>query len=174
MKKTERLVLGAMMMCLIVIMTMIVKIPIPMTRGYVHLGDAMIFMSVMILGKRGSIICGGIGSALADIFSGMAMWAPWTLVIKGVMGFVMASIMGNEGHSKVRFIIGFVAAGIWMTAGYFVAEGIMYGNWAVAALGIPWNIGQFVLGGVITMALTAVLCKTNLESRFTYKLSNIH
>ena len=58
-----------------------------------------------------------------------------------------------------------------MVAGYFAAEGIMYGNWAAAALGIPWNIGQFVVGMIIAVALSTALCRTSAGKLFTYRLA---
>jgi uncharacterized membrane protein len=60
------------------------------------------------------------------------------------------------------------AAGVWMTAGYFVAEGIIYGNWAAAAIGLPWNIGQFVTGMVIASLLSQALYKTPAGKYFAY------
>ena len=51
-EKTNKLVMTALMMCMIIVLTMFVKVPIPLTQGYVHLGDAMIFISVMLLGWR--------------------------------------------------------------------------------------------------------------------------
>ena len=40
-----------------------------------------------------------------------------------------------------------------MCAGYLIAERVMYGSWALAVVGLPWNIGQFTVG--IAMALAA-------------------
>jgi len=60
-------------------------------------------------------------------------------------------------------------SGIFMVIGYFVAEGIMYGNWPVAMLGIPWNIGQFAVGLVIAWVVTVALQKTPARKFFAYK-----
>ncbi len=171
-EKTNKLVMTALMMCMIIVLTMFVKVPIPLTQGYVHLGDAMIFISVMLLGWKYGAAASAIGSAMADIFCGVAMWAPWTLVIKFIMALVMGKILeyGGTSISKIREIIAMALGGLFMTAGYFVAEGIMYGNWAVAALGIPWNVGQFAVGMVIAVALSVALCKTSAGRMFTYRL----
>ena len=59
-----------------------------MTQGYVHLGDTMVFLGVLMLGKRRGAAAAGLGSALADVLGGFAFWAPWTLVIKSLMAFV--------------------------------------------------------------------------------------
>ena len=157
--KTSKVVLTAMMMCLIILATMLIKIPIPFTQGYVHLGDAMIFLSVLILGWKYGIVAAGVGSMLGDIIGGAAAWAPWTLVIKGGMALIMGACL-KGGDSKLKEVIGMILAGAFMVAGYYVAEGVMYGNWVAAAIGIPWNIGQFTVGMVIAEILSAALQKT--------------
>lgn len=65
-EKTNKLVLTALMVCLVLLATYIIKIPSPFTQGYVHLGDTMIFLSVLLLGKKGGARQAGLGSALAD------------------------------------------------------------------------------------------------------------
>jgi len=51
-EKTSKLVLTALMMCLVLLATIAIRIPAPFTQGYVHLGDTMIFISVLLLGKN--------------------------------------------------------------------------------------------------------------------------
>ena len=65
-------------------------------------------------------------------------------------------------------LLGMIAAGIFMVAGYYVAEGIMYGNWVAPALGVPWNIGQFVVGMILATVIAAALSKTPAARYFTY------
>ena len=60
---------------------------------------------------------------------------------------------------------------MFIVAGYFAADCIMYGNWAAAALGIPWNIGQVVLAMPKSVALCAALCRTSAGKLFTYRLA---
>ena len=50
--KTERLVLTALMTAIVFLGTIAIKIPVPLTQGYVHLGNAMVFISVLILGRK--------------------------------------------------------------------------------------------------------------------------
>jgi len=180
--KTNELVMTALMICLITVSTMFFKIPIPFANGYVHLGDAMVFMSVLILGVRHGILAAAIGSALGDVLGGFAIWAPWTLVIKAVMALIMGLFIiammksGAKRHMKlggvpVIQIIGMALAGAWMVFGYYIAEGVLYG-WAVALIGIPWNIGQFVTGMVIASALAAALSKTPARRYFVYSDSS--
>ena len=47
-----------------------------------------------------------------------------------------------------------------MCAGYLIAETVMYGSFALAIIGLPWNIGQVIVGMVLSMAIHPVM--TNL------------
>ena len=175
--KTTKIILAGLMMAMIVVATMLLVIPSPFTTGYIHLGDAMIFLSVLVLGWRYGAIAAGVGSALADLLVGYAAWAPWTLVIKGIMGAVMGlfimKAMQKPGRSILGVplyqLVGMILAGFEMVAGYYIAEGVIYGNFISAALGIPWNIVQFSVGTVIAMILAAALYKTPARKFFTYQ-----
>jgi uncharacterized membrane protein len=119
-----------------------------MTQGYVHLGDAMIYIGVLLLGKKQGAAAAALGSSLGDILGGFAFWAPWSFFIKFAMAFTAGAMI--EKRSK---IISMTAGGLVMCAGYLIAERIMYDSWALAAVGLPWNIGQFTVG--IAVALSA-------------------
>jgi uncharacterized membrane protein len=171
-----KLVFTGIMMCLIIIATMFIRVPIPFTQGYVHLGDAMIFLSVLVLGWRYGAVAAGVGSALADILIGYAVWAPWTLCIKAGMAVLMGMFIARslKKERSARFFLfaeffGMTLAGIWMCGGYYIAEAVIYGNWATPALAVPWNIGQFVVGMVIAISLAAALYKTSAAKHFTYR-----
>lgn len=175
--KTQKIVLAALMMGLIMVSILFIRIPIPFTQGYVHPGDAMIFLAVLVLGYKYGAAAGAFGAMLGDIIGGFAMWAPWTLVIKGVMAFIMGAIINFASKNKeltktkktIIEVVGMIAAGAFMTVGYYVAEGIMYGNWVTAALGIPWNIGQALAGVVIAVIIAQALRKSSAAKFFTYK-----
>ena len=68
---------------------MLVEIPAP-TRGYIHLGDTLVYLCGILLGPLTGGISAAIGSTLADLFSGYAVYAPVTFVIK----FLDAAIVG--------------------------------------------------------------------------------
>lgn len=176
--RTNKIVLTAMMMCIIMLAIMFIKIPIPFTQGYVHPGDAMIFLAVLVLGWKYGVIAAAFGGMLGDVLGGYAAWAPWTFCIKGIMaiilGLIVEAAFRKEGNSRAKImaieIVGMIIAGVVMTAGYYVAEGLMYGSWVTAALGIPWNIGQFAVGMVLAIIIAEALCKTPAKAYFTYRL----
>lgn len=173
----QKIVMAALMMCIVMVATMFIRVPIPGTTGYVHLGDSMVFLSVLILGWKYGAVASAFGGLLADVMGGAAAWAPWTFCIKGIMavilGLVVKKLAESEKISRGGFIAGeaagMVLAGIFMAAGYYVAEGVMYGNWVSPVIGIPWNIGQFAVGMVIAVVLAEALCRTPAKTFFTYR-----
>ena len=96
-EKVVNMVMMGLMTCLVIVATMFIKIPIPLTSGYVHLGDSMIFLAVLILGKKKGAFAAGVGSALGDVLGGYAIWAPWTLIIKFVMAYIMGIFVERFG-----------------------------------------------------------------------------
>ena len=126
-EKTNKIILTGVMMAITAAATMVIAIPVPFTSGYIHLGDSMIFLSVLILGWRYGAIAAGVGSALADIFLSYVHWAPWTLCIKGIMaifmGLMMEKAMGNRRNTAIA--IGAIAI-FWLAFHFAVNRIIGY------------------------------------------------
>ena len=80
MNETKKLTLTGLMTAAVTVATIAIIIPVPYTGGYIHAGDSMIFLSVLLLGWKRGAFAAGVGSALADILSGYTMWAPATLL----------------------------------------------------------------------------------------------
>ena len=104
-------------------------------------------------------------SADSLVLGGFAFWAPWTLVIKSLMAFVTGLILErtarNHKHSysndRLVKLTAMTAGGILMCAGYLAAETVMYGSFALAIPGLPWNIGQAGVGMILSMAVFPVI-----------------
>lgn len=73
-----------------------IRLPIAANGGLVHLGNVPLFIGAIIFGKKTGAICGGIGMGLFDLLSGWTAWAPFTLIIVGIMGFAVGAI--TEKH----------------------------------------------------------------------------
>lgn len=155
--KIRILVRYAMLIALTTVMTMVIQIPTVGTEGYLNLGDMVVFLTAFILGKKGSFIVGGIGSAMADLITGYTHYVPITFVVKGLEGFIAASLLETKiGRQKPIFATSI--AGIFMAFGYFIPETFMYGKAAVAS--IPGNIIQGLLGAVTSVVLYTALKRT--------------
>lgn len=180
-EKLNTMVLTAMMMCMVVVMTMIIRIPVPATQGYIHLGDCMIFFSVLLLGWKWGAVAAGVGSAMADLFAGYMQYVPVTLVVKGLMAIAMGLFIefavkhGYHGVKMKAFqIIGMIIAGLVMVSGYYLAESAMYGSFITPLASIPMNCIQFVVGIVLATALAYALGKTPAGKMFTYKINQMN
>lgn len=156
MKKTNELVLTAMFMCMIILAQLVIRLPIPGTGGYVHLADAVVYLSVIYLGHKNGALAAGLGSAMGDIIGGFAVWAPWTFAIKGCMALIFGLLAERKSSASAK-LIAMIVAGLFMVVAYFVAETIMYGNPGSAMLGVPWNIAQFGVGIIVADAMQHAL-----------------
>lgn len=169
------LVLTGLMAALVMAATSFFKIPVPATNGYVHLGDAFVFLSVLILGRRNGTLAAATGSGLADLIGGYAHWVPWTFAIKGLMAFAFGTILivinkrtGNAGSSETEMqrSTGLLTASamalssLIMIAGYFTAQRIIYGNFAAPLAALPGNIAQAAAGVLIAELASTALRKT--------------
>jgi len=122
-------------------LTLIIRIPIPGTGGYLNLGDSAVVFCGLFLGGWWGALAGGLGSAAADLFGGFFIFAPITLFAKGLEGL----IAGTLGRKKTWFVIFAVAS---MVTVYFVAEIFLPGMGLTAALSeLPFNVVQAIVGG---------------------------
>ncbi len=161
--KTKKIVLAAMLTALCCVATMIIKIPSPL-KGYINLGDCVVLLSGFILSPIYGFLTAGVGSALADIFSGYVIYAPATFIIKGIMAvityFCHKCMHKKLGNTPSRIIGGSIAE-ITMVLGYFVFEGFLYG-FGPSVVNIPANAVQGVAGLVIGLVLVKIFEKTKL------------
>ena len=181
--RTGILVMTALMICLVMVATLSIRIPNPFTQGYVHLGDTMVFLSVLLLGRNRGALAAGLGSGLADVVGGYVAYAPFTLVIKVLNFFIIvafiASFLKKQKHHvrigsvPVIEIIGMVLAGIEMVIGYALVDGMLAGNLITGFLGAPFNVGQFVVGLILATLLAMALYKTPARKYFVYRLDEI-
>lgn len=157
--RAKTLVYGALGIALVALATMGIQIPVPQTRGYINLGDTVIFVFAMLFGARIGALAGGVGSALADLLTGYAHWAPFTLVIKGIEGLLVGLLASGEKSYPVRVLVGLLG-GLVMVSGYFLAEVVLYGFGAALAE-LPGNFIQagsaVAIGPLVVLALQRVL-----------------
>ena len=103
-----------------------------------------------MLGRRGGFVVGGFGSALADILLGYTWYAPITLLVKGVEGYLAGSIFSHTENTKP--FLATLPAGIWMAVGYLLAEIFMY-SFPAAVASFPGNLLQGGVGAFLAVLL---------------------
>ena len=89
------------MTALVFLFTFVIKVPVPFTSGYIHLGDAMIFLSVLAVGPIHGAFAAGVGSMLSDLLGGYAQYALPTLVIKAAMALLTGLAMAGRTRRSV-------------------------------------------------------------------------
>lgn len=95
---------------------------------------------------------------LFDLLSGWTLWAPFTFVIVGLMGFVVGWITEKKkGYGW--YVVAMLAACVIKIVGYYIAEGIIYGNWVSPVLSIPGNLVQIGVAAVIVLIVIVPLKK---------------
>lgn len=161
--KTQKIVMTSLIAALCCVATMIIKIPSPL-KGYLNLGDCVVLLSGWLLSPLYGFLAAGLGSALADVFSGYVTYAPATFAIKGFMALVAYfgfKILQNKIDNLPSRIISGIVAEIIMVLGYFVFEGFLYG-FIPSIVNIPANAVQGVAGLVIGIILVKIFDKTKL------------
>lgn len=135
-----------------------VRLPIAAAGGLIHLGNVPLFIFAIIFGKKTGAIAGGIGMGLFDLLSGWGAWAPFTLVIVALMGFEVGLITEKK-YGYVWNVVAIVLAGVIKVIGYYIAEVILYGNWAAPMASIPGNLVQIGVAAVIVLIVIEPLKK---------------
>ena len=161
---TQKLVFAALLAALTCVATMIIKIPSPL-KGYINLGDCVVLTAGWMLSPLYGFLAAGLGSALADLFSGYFVYAPATFLIKGLMALATWGIykmLSKKTNNPVSRIISAVVAELIMIGGYYIFEGFMYG-FEASLVNMPANAVQGVAGLILGFALIKILEKTKIS-----------
>lgn len=158
--QVQFLTITALFIALTYVFTAFVNVRLPITAngGLIHLGNVPLFICAILFGKKSGALAGGIGMGLFDLLSGWTAWAPFTFVIVAIMGYVVGAI--TEKHHGLGFdVLAIAAACVVKVAGYYIAEGIIYGNWIAPVTSIPGNLVQIGVAAVVVLIVIEPLCK---------------
>lgn len=155
---TRDIAITAMSMVLVFVFTFAINIRLPIAAngGLVHLGNVPLFLAAILFGKRTGMIAGGVGMALFDLLSGWTLWAPFTLVIVGLMGWTVGAVTEKK-KTFPRYILALALACLIKIAGYYAAEAIIYSNWLIPLSSIPGNLVQIGVAAAITLIVVEPL-----------------
>lgn len=160
--KTKEIVQTALLTALVFVATAFINIRLPFLSngGLVHLGTVMLFITAIVFGKEKGAIAGAVGMAVFDLSSGWALWAPFTFIIRGIMGYMVGAVTwskNRDGNNLMVNIFAMILSGAWMIFGYYITEGILYGNWIAPVASIPGNVTQIVIGLILGLPIAKVL-----------------
>jgi len=166
--KVYNMVVNSLLIALVFVATSVIKIQLPIsnTGGLIHMGNVALFTIALVFGKNKGAISGAFGMALFDILSPYAVWAPFTFVIRGVMGYIIGYIAyknNKSGNSVLYNGIAIIVSSIWMIVGYFTANIILYRNIPAAISSIPGDIIQIVIGIMVAVPLTKLLKSIGIQ-----------
>ena len=162
--RTKKIVVAALMAALVCVATMIIKIPSPL-KGYLNLGDCIVLLAGWTLSPTYGFLAAGLGSALADLFSGYVTYAPATFLTKGAMSlvaFFCVSLLHKKTGKLASQLVGGILAEIVMVGGYLLFEGILYG-FGPSLVNVPANAIQGVAGIIIGTILVKTLEKLRIS-----------
>ena len=169
--KTKLLVLNGLMIALVCMATMVIQIPIPMTEGYVNIGDSIIFVTSILFGPISGMIAGGFGSALADILTGYSHWALFTLLIKGFEGYIVGIIV-RENTNLIKNILATSLGVIIMVSGYLLACTFLQDSFIVSLGSVSSNMIQGIVSIIIGIPIASYLLTVKYVKTFKQISSN--
>ncbi len=161
---TRELTLMGLLVAIVFVMTYYIqiKLPVAVNGGLIHMGNVALFTVALVLGKKRGAMAGAFGMTLFDILSGWGAWAPYTFVVRGVMGFIIGGVSdlkGSNGRNMLFNGLAIILGSVWMIVGYYVSEGFMYGNWSAPMTSIPGNLIQLAIGAVVAIPLSRMLLR---------------
>lgn len=163
-QKTMDLIITAMLIALVFLSTFFlnIKLPIAANGGLVHLGTAMLFIASILFGPKKAALAGAIGMGLFDIVGGWTLWAPITIVARGLQGYIVGKIAWSKGRNATSNAFNVIATIVsipFMIAVYYIGEGILYGNWIAPLASIPGDLVQNILGIIVAVPVCVALKK---------------
>ena len=165
-QRLYRLVLAALFAAAIAVTTAyLLHIPIP-TGGYIHLGDALIYLAACLLPVPFAVGAAAIGAGLADLLTA-PMWVIPTLIIKAIV--VLPFTRRGARLLCPRNVAAIFISGLISPVGYGLAACILMGSanaFLPQFLGtLIQAVGSGVLFVVIGLALDGARVKDRLEAR---------
>lgn len=162
--RTKKITLSAMMAAMVFVATFFLKVPLP--QGYAHIGNCFVLLSGWILGPVYGALAAGIGSVLADVCGGFAVYIIPTFIIKALsaaLAYFGIHLAGNIVKSKLpKRILGGIFGGWICPIGYFVFEIFIYG-YAAALLDIWGLIAEECIGIACAVLLASAIDKTPVK-----------
>lgn len=144
----------------------IFHIPIGTNGGYIHVGDALIYLAAAILPTPYAMAAAALGGAIADIMTA-PVWAFATLIIKMLLTIPFTS--KKDKIVNMQNVISVFAASLISIVGYYFAEVILFGSWVAIIPSITGSIIQAIGSGVLFIAFGNALDKMRFKKMLKNK-----
>jgi uncharacterized membrane protein len=148
--------------------TSVFSVTIPATNGYFNVGEIMVYTSALLMGPYVGAFAGGVGSMISDLSLGYPYYAPGTLIIKGLEGFIVGYLGTRLFPSLSRVSWGVITLAVGLafsSALAYVGVTFLSGNlsptfgdaWDIPAFTIRLDVPAYFWPLVATVAFVAVL-----------------
>lgn len=143
--RARAVAITAVSIAIVALFVTIVRVPVPATGGFWHLGVLAETFVGVAFGPLLGMVASGVGAALADVIGGFSSFAPLTLIAHGSTGLIVGWIGWRKGWN--RMLLGWLLGGFTQVAVYFIGEASIYGFGTAGALAeLPGNLVQVALG----------------------------
>ena len=160
-KKIKNMCLAGIFTAAVFVFTAYLHIPIH--TGYIHVGDAFIYIAACLLPTPYAVFVGAGGALLADCLTGYAIWAPGSLIIKAAAVFFFSR--KSKNIITLHNILALIPAWVLCIGGYYLYEAVITGNFAAPAAGILGNVIQCAFSTIIFVILGIVVDKLKLKAK---------
>jgi len=140
-----------MLIALTTVFTLLVRIPIPATQGYINFSDVATYFSGFSFGPLVGGLAGGVGAAIADLLGGYGQFAPLSLLAHGLQGLAAGWI--SRRGTMLAMLAGCLVGTLLMVGTYLLGEGLFFTSWANAWLEVPFNLAQNLAGALVGIPL---------------------
>lgn len=168
-RHTLHIVIAAMFAAMIAVLTAFVKFNT--AGGYVHLGDSMIYLVASFLPLPYAVAAAAIGGGLADLLTGYADVAVYTVIIKA-----LNAVFFTAKDSKIltrRNALMTIPSGLVTVIGYSISKFIrmllggsdFHAAIVAAALKMPENAIQAIASALIFLLIAVAFDKADIKKR---------
>lgn len=148
--------------------TSVFSVYIPATTGYFNVGEIMVYTSALLMGPYVGAFAGGVGSMLSDLSLGYPYYAPGTLLVKGLEGFIVGYLATKTFANATKAIW----RGVALTAGLLFALALSYvgttflsgdfsptfgGVWYLPAYTIDFQVPAFFWIALAALSFAVIL-----------------
>ena len=140
-KKTHRLALAGQL-CGATLLLTLISLPLPSGYGYVNLGDGGVYLCATLLPGGLGALAAGVGAALADLILGWPIYAPVTLLVKGLTALLAGLALRKARKAALPLSL---LCCLLVPLGYFLYESILL-TAPVAAVNVLPNALQAMIG----------------------------
>ncbi len=160
-KRIKNMCLAGILTALVFVFTAYLHIPVH--TGYTHIGDGFIFLAACLLPLPYGIFVGSAGALLADCLTGYALWAPASVLIKGLT--VLFFARQNKQLLSVRNCLALLPAGGLCIGGYYLYEGVITGNFMAPIAGVWGNLIQWIFSSGLFVILAFTMDHFHLKDK---------